>query len=189
MPYKTIENARANSREWYREHRQRVLARLRERSPEERARLNARRRGAFAADPDARSKARQYTREYRSRPGIRDRQNEANRRYVASAKGQVLQVKKKLAKFNLTVEQYDQMLLVQGGVCAICKQPETHRHRGTGVVVSLAVDHDHRCCPGRRSCGNCVRGLLCDRCNLGRWPDDPALLRAAADYFERHMAT
>jgi hypothetical protein len=27
------------------------------------------------------------------------------------------------------------------------------------------VDHDHRCCPGERSCGQCVRGLAHHACN------------------------
>jgi hypothetical protein len=40
------------------------------------------------------------------------------------------------------------------------------------------VDHDHKCCAGRRSCGKCVRGLLCSRCNtvLGLLEEDPNLL-------------
>jgi hypothetical protein len=33
-------------------------------------------------------------------------------------------------------------------------------------VVTLTVDHDHRCCPGPVSCGACVSGLLCTPCNL-----------------------
>lgn len=59
--------------------------------------------------------------------------------------------------FGITVERYEEMLARQGGVCAICKRRPGKRR--------LAVDHDHSCCPGRRSCGKCVRGLLCKACN------------------------
>lgn len=43
----------------------------------------------------------------------------------------------------------------QGGLCAACRdKPPTQ------------VDHDHSCCSGKTSCGKCVRGLLCSKCNL-----------------------
>lgn len=29
------------------------------------------------------------------------------------------------------------------------------------------VDHDHKCCSGDKSCGKCVRGILCPGCNTG----------------------
>jgi hypothetical protein len=60
-----------------------------------------------------------------------------------------------LAQFGLTIEDYDAMHAAQGGVCAICNQPETS-NRG-GKVYRLAVDHDHN--TGQ------VRGLLCFKCN------------------------
>lgn len=80
------------------------------------------------------------------------------------------------------VEVYEALLEAQGGACAICGRPETAMLRG--VVVSLAVDHDHACCPGKRSCGRCIRGLLCNACNtgLGKFEDDPDLLRVAIAY-------
>jgi hypothetical protein len=58
---------------------------------------------------------------------------------------------------GLTVDQYAAMLDSQNGTCAICKEPPGYRR--------LAIDHDHSCCPGERSCGKCVRSLLCDVCN------------------------
>lgn len=82
--------------------------------------------------------------------------------------------------YRMVPEQYDDMLLAQGGVCAICgRKPTTRR---------LAVDHDHRCCPGPKSCGRCVRGLLDAACNtnLGKYLDSPAVLRTAAAEAEAH---
>jgi hypothetical protein len=66
-------------------------------------------------------------------------------------------------KFGITWEQYQEMLLAQGGVCAICKQEEP-MFRG-GQRAALAVDHDHACCSGARACGACVRALICSLCN------------------------
>lgn len=61
-------------------------------------------------------------------------------------------------RFNITPEQYGKMLEEQEGLCGMCHKPESHYKR-------LAVDHDRRCCPLKRSCGKCVRGLLCSSCN------------------------
>jgi hypothetical protein len=70
-----------------------------------------------------------------------------------------------LRRFNITAEQYDAMLADQGGLCALCSLPERARHQ-SGKLKLLAVDHDWSCCPGSRSCGKCVRGLLCFSCNV-----------------------
>ncbi len=72
--------------------------------------------------------------------------------------------------YGLEPGQFDAMLAAQGGGCAICHEPASSDGRG------LHVDHDHE--TGR------VRGLLCNSCNhgLGKFRDDPALLRAAIKY-------
>lgn len=87
------------------------------------------------------------------------------------------------SKYNVTQAQYEAMLDSQGGGCAICRNP-------AGVGRALGLDHDHTCCGENRSCGKCIRGLLCSACNqaIGMMRDDPALLRAAADYLERQFA-
>lgn len=48
------------------------------------------------------------------------------------------------------------------------------------------VDHDHSCCSGVKSCGKCVRGLLCGNCNLflGFLKDDTKKMRKAIEYIE-----
>lgn len=55
-------------------------------------------------------------------------------------------------RYNLTLEQYNAMLMTQNGVCLICNGNQSTRR-------ALVVDHCHR--SGK------VRGLLCDPCNIG----------------------
>jgi hypothetical protein len=70
------------------------------------------------------------------------------------------------------------LLVAQGGVCAICKCLPGEQ--------LFAVDHDHACCPGARSCGRCIRGLTCSSCNwmIGLAHDDSLILLAAVRYLE-----
>lgn len=51
----------------------------------------------------------------------------------------------------------------------------------------LVVDHDHSCCPGNKSCGGCIRGLICHSCNVaeGFLRGDPQRAYALADYMDR----
>lgn len=85
-----------------------------------------------------------------------------------------------LTVYNLSAEKYDAIYLVQGECCEICR-------RARGVRKRLSVDHDHSCCNGAYSCGNCVRGLLCTTCNkmLGHLRDDPDAFERASLYL-RH---
>lgn len=51
---------------------------------------------------------------------------------------------------------------------------------GKHMTPVAHVDHDHACCPGTRSCGLCVRGILCPTCNT-RSGVVEALIREGVD--------
>lgn len=88
---------------------------------------------------------------------------------------------KLLRKYRITLEDYERLLQEQGGRCAICHATEC----STGK--RFAVDHDHDCCPGQKTCGKCVRGLLCNNCNrlLGYLGDSVVRARSIAVYLDR----
>ncbi len=79
---------------------------------------------------------------------------------------------------NISSKQFEELASAQGGCCAICGDCDALLH----------VDHDHGCCPGKGSCGKCVRGLLCSSCNLGlgKLRDDVSRLRSAIAYLEKY---
>ncbi|WP_369916164.1 endonuclease domain-containing protein [Plantactinospora sp. KBS50] len=70
--------------------------------------------------------------------------------------------RKALLRHRITAERYRELLRAQGAGCGICDGPAS---RGSMGVVPLSIDHDHLWCPGRDSCGRCVRDLLCSGCN------------------------
>jgi len=82
-----------------------------------------------------------------------------------------------LTKKNISVDKYVDLLKEQKGVCKICGISDSKR---------LSVDHDHSCCDGAFSCGKCIRGLLCSRCNrtLGMVNDNVDLLNKMIKYLE-----
>lgn len=83
-----------------------------------------------------------------------------------------------LRKYGLTQAQFDVLLAVQGGKCAICGGDQNDHH-ASGRQQRMTVDHCHTT--------KKVRGLLCGSCNrgLGDFKDDPERLRKAAEYLER----
>jgi len=89
-------------------------------------------------------------------------------------------------KFKIGFSELEVMLEAQGGVCAGCGTTESGQKSG-----EWHVDHDHACCPHRRdgrTCGNCIRGILCRACNLtlGNAKDDPERLRRLATYLDNY---
>jgi hypothetical protein len=83
---------------------------------------------------------------------------------------------------NISLEDYTSILESQNGVCAICGSTENSNEKW------FYVDHDHKCCPTQsRSCGKCIRGLLCNNCNigLGYFSDNSDTLRTAIKYLQK----
>lgn len=77
--------------------------------------------------------------------------------------------------YGLTMEQYNG--LIKNG-CEVC-----------GTHDKLCIDHDHACCPARtKTCGKCVRGVLCDRHNRaeGMLNSNPNEAIALAMYMMRN---
>lgn len=93
------------------------------------------------------------------------------------------QIESSLRKYKLTLRQYEDILVSQNGVCAICENPETTMKGSPPQLQRLSVDHDHA--SGK------VRGLLCNNCNrvLGHAHDDIGKLEKSIRYLERHAAS
>ena len=76
----------------------------------------------------------------------------------------------KLQLYGLSLDDIAQMVEEQDGLCPLCKLPIEDKKYGR------SVDHNHKCCPGRKSCGKCVRGILHMGCNknlgvIEQWAD------------------
>lgn len=56
-------------------------------------------------------------------------------------------------RYGITVQEYEE--LISDG-CFVC-----------GTNENLCIDHDHECCSGKETCGDCIRGVLCWNHNLG----------------------
>ncbi len=82
--------------------------------------------------------------------------------------------KNTIKMFGLTLDQYND--LVKKG----CKACETKDWNGK----TPHLDHDHSCCPHKKGCPKCFRGLLCDICNLlmGIAKDSSERLSKATNY-------
>ena len=110
----------------------------------------------------------------------KDRARVSNRRWYQENRERVLERERESSKktaitrHGITVEEFNDLLLEQNGVCAICESE-------CSVAPRLSADHDHE--TGR------VRGLLCKTCNsgLGFFKDSPGLLSAATDYLTAHV--
>lgn len=98
----------------------------------------------------------------------RDRVRESTKKYTMTHRERARD-RKLRRRYGITLEQYNQMLAMQGGVCAVCRRSQS---------APLHLDHDHDT--------KVIRGLLCRRCNrfIGLAHDDADILRAGAEYLD-----
>lgn len=133
------------------------------------------RSGAKPMQPAKYASKREYDIDYRAAQSAAVKTAGARRRYLWT-------------QYTMTPEEYDEMLRKQNGRCAICGETESRTSSKFGNGAHFHVDHDHACCNGPKSCGKCIRGLLCSDCNtgLGLFRDSTERLRAAGEYLEAH---
>jgi hypothetical protein len=153
----TSEKRRRSQNAWKRkryaedeEFRENIKAANRAYNRRKRPEINARNKNKYATDPDYRE------------------------RVLAGNRKGARKVTLKM-KYGMSLEDYDERLAQQQGVCLICKRAFAYR---------LCVDHCHE----TRE----VRSLLCIKCNLGlgHYEHNPVFLRNAAnlmdDWLRRH---
>jgi hypothetical protein len=116
---------------------------------------------------------REYNRQYRERIGEyqrecrgesyyqanRERITEYQRAWHSAHREQIAERKREYqatAAHGLTRAERDFIEAMQSHRCPVCLDP---------LSGDMQIDHDHGCCPGKTSCGNCVRGVVHGGCN------------------------
>ena len=126
-----------------------------------------------AADRAFREKNPDYQREYRlaNIEKVREKERIQAKKFRAN-NPDYFKHRERIRKYGITEPEYDAMLSLQAGLCAICG--------GQPGKKALAVDHCHE--TGK------VRSLLCANCNmmLGHAKDNVNRLYAAAAYLLGH---
>lgn len=165
MPYANPEKQRERNRRYYRENRERILAKSKEwrdAHPEEVKiiqRRYSRKRYQLNSEQE-KQRVREYDQANKDKVATRLRDRHLKRRY------------------GLSQEDYDLILAEQNGRCAICGSEDPFDRWG-----KFHVDHDHLT--------GYVRGLLCSNCNigLGQFKDNPMMLKQAIQYLEERGQT
>ena len=79
-------------------------------------------------------------------------------------------------RHGISAETLSELFAKYDGKCWICLDSKAE-----------VVDHDHNCCSGNRTCGKCIRGVLCKSCNtgVGMFYDSPDKLMRAVSYLTK----
>jgi hypothetical protein len=166
------EKDRERSRRYYEANKEKVKAYVKawKKANRERAKdtdralylANRETRLAYAAEPSRRARKAERMRKARAADPIGHR------------------LKFRAWNYTLTVDEVK--VLLEGG-CDVC-----------GSKDKLHIDHDHKCCPtgaSPRSCGKCVRGVLCHSCNtaLGLLCEDLGRVEALWRHLQGRQTT
>lgn len=78
--------------------------------------------------------------------------------------------------YRYNISENDFNLMAKNG-CEVC-----------GSFESLVIDHNHNCCQSANSCGKCVRGVLCSKCNMaeGLLGSDIKKIKSLLEYVAKH---
>lgn len=110
------------------------------------------RKREYAQTPEQREHRKEYMRKWRKKnkdhynKWAKEYHHKNKEKWISRQRGWRLK-----CVYDITEEQYKEMLLLQDGKCMICGKEHTDTSKG------LHIDHDH-------STGK-IRGLLCSRCN------------------------
>ena len=126
------------------------------RTPEQQAAINARKREKYAQDMQMREAARAAAKAWQ--------QGNPTKRKA-----------QRLKQYGIEISDFNDLMAIQGGACAICGHSDTSKPNFFPVV-----DHCHT--TGK------VRGLLCMGCNqgLGKFKDSADRLFSAIAYLSKH---
>ena len=136
------------------------------------------------SDPE-KEKAR--VRQWRSKNPERQKSND-RKRYLRDPEKRREETRKRRIEnpyhhHRVTKDYVSALLKTQNGCCPICLKV---------LGDNFSIDHDKKCCPGLRSCGKCVRGLLHGSpCNAhivavaDKFFRDPELFRRTMEYVKR----
>jgi hypothetical protein len=128
---------------------------------------NAAARRRWKENPEARRKQKAATQKWQEEN--KEHWNDYRNKWMKTDRDENMEVRRayelrrEMKNYSTTVEWYRGRLIEQNGLCAICGHL-SHHH---GTIQRLQVDHDHKCCDlHTKSCGKCLRGLLCADCNI-----------------------
>jgi hypothetical protein len=81
------------------------------------------------------------------------------------------------SRYRMRPGTRERMRAAQQNKCILCDEQLSDNPQ------LVHVDHDHNCCPGDITCGMCILGLACSRCNkgCGMFGDDPDLMVRVAE--------